>query len=572
MSASPQLSKTPGSGPERRRTPRRSIVDEQIIAVTLDGDNGGLMLDLAENGVAVQAVTALQPGKSIEMAFVLGEHRVPIRAHGVVRWAEPSGRAGIRLLAFGEGSSADIRAALLQPAVAAVAAEPPVRPIADPDPTLDVGAIEKEINGLEREQALACIAERTRELASASGVAIALGNRRQMTCRASAGAAPSVGARLQSDNGLSGECVRTGLLVRCNDTQTDARVDAEVCRQLDLRSAVLLPIVDSGEMCGVLEVFSNRPQAFASDDIRRFEQVAGLVAKVMREPAVPAALPFSAAPPEPVIRRAAAVPAAAATRVPASPPVTTPEAAPAEEASPRYSSPSLTLASPNVKLGLAVGGVIVLALASWGLLRGRHAAAPPATVAAAIPAAVAAPVPVEAQPVPVNIVLAANKEPAAKEAKVVSKPVKTPVANEQLAIRELPSAAPSAQPDPVAPPVIAAGNAALPELAVPAAKPASPRQIGGAVVAGRLVRRVDPVYPDLARRAHIGGTVVLNAVIRPDGKVGAVQVVSGNPLLARAAVDAVRQWRYDPFRLNGTAVQAEANVRLNFDYNLPPGR
>jgi protein TonB len=89
-------------------------------------------------------------------------------------------------------------------------------------------------------------------------------------------------------------------------------------------------------------------------------------------------------------------------------------------------------------------------------------------------------------------------------------------------------------------------------------------------VAGRLLQRVDPVYPELARRAHIGGTVVLNAVIRPDGKVGSVEVASGNPLLARAAADAVRQWRYEPFRLNGSAVQAAATIRLNFNPNLGP--
>src|SRR5512142_862237 len=100
MSASPQLSKvgTPAKpSAERRRHPRRAIVDEQIVTVTLDADNGGLVLDLAEDGVAVQAVPPLQKGKATATSSVPPEGG-GIRAPGEVRWAEPSGRAGTRLL------------------------------------------------------------------------------------------------------------------------------------------------------------------------------------------------------------------------------------------------------------------------------------------------------------------------------------------------------------------------------------------------------------------------------------------------------------------------------------------
>ncbi len=564
MSASPQLSKTPGPAVERRRSPRRSIVEEQIVAVTLDGDNGGLVLDLAENGLAVQAVTPLQPGKTTEMAFVLGEKRVPIRAHGVVRWAEPSGRAGIRLLAFSEGSTADIRAALLQPPATPATAERPAPPIA---PRFDPDALEKELTGLDRERALARIAERTRELASASGIAIALGTREQMVCRASAGAAPSLGARLQSESGLSGECVRTGVLVRCDDTQADARVDAEVCRQLDLRSAVLLPILESGELRGVLEVFSSRPQAFAADDIRRFERVVGLVAKVLREPILrpPPIVPVTAAAVEPAMPPPAAGPA---LRVKEPAVVAEVVAGPAK----LLSSP-WTLRSPGLRIGAAVGSAVLLTLASWAVL--RHRPATPVAVAATVPAPPAA-VPVEATPPPEPVVAAQPAKPEAaksgKETKVGTTAEKRPAATEEeeVVIRKLAPATPPPQPDPVAPPAVTLASGSLPNLAVPAATPARP--VGGTVVAGKLVHRVEPVYPELARKAHIGGTVVLNAVVRPDGKIGAVQVVHGNPLLARAAVDAVRQWRYEPARLNGTAVQTQANIRLNFAPNSPPGR
>ena len=596
MSASPQLSKTPSPAVERRRSPRRSIVDEQIVAVTLDDDNGGLVLDLAENGMAVQAVTPLHAGKTTEMGFVIGERRVPIRAHGVVRWAESSGRAGIRLLAFSEGSSADIRAALLQPPSMVAAKEGPPAPV-ELAPAFDRETLEKEIAGLDREASLARLAERTRELASASGIAIALGTPQQMVCRASAGAAPSIGARLQSDSGLSGECVRTQLLVRCDDTESDARVDAGVCRQLDLRSAVLVPILDAGAMRGVLEVFSNRPHAFASDDIRRFEQLAELIARIMREPAgvlPPRTEPVVPAPvapsPAPVTRTAPVMPApfpplpAPLTRTapvmpaPVLPPPVVSRVKPPEPLTEVFEEPptstrSEVLRSPAAKGSAVLFGVLVLTVVGWSVLRHRQPAPAAAQVAAAPAAAVvpAVDTPAQAAPVQPALVASTKAEPAkpgkeTKESRVAKTEKSAPA--EELAVRELPTA--GSQPDPVAPSAVALVNGSLPAFAVPAANPARPREVS-AVVPVKLVRRVAPVYPDIARRAHIGGTVVLNAVIRPDGKVGTVQVVSGNPLLARAAVDAVQQWRYEPARLNGTSVPSEAKIRLTFDPNLQLG-
>ena len=563
MSASPQLTKEPGATPERRRNPRRPIVDEQIVAVTLDGDNGGLVLDLAENGMAVQAVTALQAGKTTEMAFVLPDNRTRIRAQGVVRWAESSGRAGIRLLAFSEGSAGDIRSALLRPAAPAVIEPPASRPL------LAVEDLEKEIadRGLERDAALAFVAERMRGWVSASGIAIALGSRQEMICRASAGAAPPVGARLQSNSGLSGECVRTGRLVRCDDTETDVRVDAAVCRQLELRSAVLLPILDSGDMRGVLEIFFSQPRAFASDDIRRFEQVAALVANIAREPAVPAA---------PVQPERAAAPVLPVTPAPVAAHIFSSVMEPegvseTEPANPDFSGLRVTLTSPAIRLGAAIGAVLVLVLVGGVMLRTHRPARAAAAASPVVTTAASAPVNLPAQPSPEPAVAPPGPKHEA------AKPVREPQPSAQrsdaavspgLEMRELPTAVPGAQSDPVAPPVLSAADT-LPELAAPAARPVQPRAPASpqGIVAGRLLHRVDPLYPELARRGHMGGTVVLNAVIRPDGKVGSVQVVSGNPLLAHAAVEAVQQWRYEPFRLNGTAVQADVTVRLNFNPN-----
>jgi protein TonB len=81
---------------------------------------------------------------------------------------------------------------------------------------------------------------------------------------------------------------------------------------------------------------------------------------------------------------------------------------------------------------------------------------------------------------------------------------------------------------------------------------------------GYLVHRVEPVYPPLAKAARIQGPVHLQAVISKQGAIENLQVLSGHPMLAGAAVDAVRQWRYRPYILNGEAVEVETDIVVNF--------
>lgn len=81
---------------------------------------------------------------------------------------------------------------------------------------------------------------------------------------------------------------------------------------------------------------------------------------------------------------------------------------------------------------------------------------------------------------------------------------------------------------------------------------------------GYLVRRVEPIYPALAKAARIQGPVHLQATISKQGMIENLQVLSGHPMLAGAAVDAVRQWRYRPYLLNGEAVEVETEVTVNF--------
>jgi protein TonB len=88
--------------------------------------------------------------------------------------------------------------------------------------------------------------------------------------------------------------------------------------------------------------------------------------------------------------------------------------------------------------------------------------------------------------------------------------------------------------------------------------------VGGNVQAARLVNRVQPLYPPLARQTRISGTVKLHAIIGKNGQVEQLQVVSGHPLLVQSALDAVRQWRYQPTLLNGEPVEVDTEIDVIF--------
>jgi protein TonB len=81
---------------------------------------------------------------------------------------------------------------------------------------------------------------------------------------------------------------------------------------------------------------------------------------------------------------------------------------------------------------------------------------------------------------------------------------------------------------------------------------------------GRVVTKVAPVYPPLARQARIQGTVILKVRINKSGDVETMQLFSGHPMLAPAAIEAVKQWKYKPSLLNGGPVNVETQVRVNF--------
>jgi len=87
------------------------------------------------------------------------------------------------------------------------------------------------------------------------------------------------------------------------------------------------------------------------------------------------------------------------------------------------------------------------------------------------------------------------------------------------------------------------------------------------VQAAKLVNKITPMYPSLARQTRLSGTVRLHAIIAKDGTIQSLDVVSGPPLLQASALEAVKQWRYQPTLLNGEPVEVETTIDVIFSLN-----
>jgi hypothetical protein len=144
-----------------------------------------------------------------------------------------------------------------------------------------VAAVGTEID---LEPAISVIAERAQTLTGASGAAIALRRGDEMVCRARAGrTAPDLGVRLQSDSGISADCVRTGEVVLCHDAEQNPQVDLAACQRLGVRSILAAPLRHFRRTLGVFEVFSAAPYAFAARDVATMQLLSSvMVAAISR--------------------------------------------------------------------------------------------------------------------------------------------------------------------------------------------------------------------------------------------------------------------------------------------------
>jgi len=168
---------------------------------------------------------------------------------------------------------------------------PDVVPMPNRGGILSLEAVRRQVREIGDENAdavLHLITECALSLTGASGAALALLTDHEMICRARAGEpAPPLGAPVDVNEGLSGECVRSGLLVSCEDTENDPRIDLEVSRTLGIGSLMAAPIVSNFRVVGLLEIFSPHPRAFTNDHETVFDRLVEMIPKSLWEKAKP---------------------------------------------------------------------------------------------------------------------------------------------------------------------------------------------------------------------------------------------------------------------------------------------
>jgi hypothetical protein len=316
--------------PNRRRRVRHRV--QTPAYATFTGESKSAMLDLheivdiSEDGVSIHCHSPLEVNRRINLCLDLAECSEHIYTTGQVVWAKQSGRAGLRFSGLAPVSLLRLREWLFLNAMSGLANadEAAFAPLANanPSPTAEaiapaepeavppspgytdtlaaLSAVQREVEALGRDLAgaLRLIANRTQTLVRASGAAIALADSDPdfMVCRASSGDdAPPVGARLQVGSGFSGECVKTGRLLRCEDTETDARVDRASCRALGIRSILAVPVRAGEKSIGILEAFSPQPDSFTENDSTALQRLADTVLAAVNRAARAENLPLPGA-------------------------------------------------------------------------------------------------------------------------------------------------------------------------------------------------------------------------------------------------------------------------------------
>ena len=257
------------------------------------------VLDISEGGVAIQCPAPMEVDQEVEICLDLAESEHQLSATARVVWSNSAGRVGLGFPTLAHPGLGRLREWLFLNAMAGVAnAASSSTPLLTPERSMfrssfsdtlnAASAVQREAEslGTDLEAVLSLLALRSHSLLRASGAAIALAendpndkNKNNdagvMTCRASAGeSAPPVGARLQVGSGFSGECVRTGRTLRCDDAETDDLVDRESCRALGIRSILAVPVGPPQKVIGLIEVFSDRPNAFGENDSATLQRFA----------------------------------------------------------------------------------------------------------------------------------------------------------------------------------------------------------------------------------------------------------------------------------------------------------
>ena len=294
--------------PERRAYLRHKVHTPAF--ASFDGVTGGMILDLSDQGMSMQTESQVKSQRPVYVQFSLHDPELYVETTGYVAWADALGRAGVRFsdlpgearqklgewLTANEGAPSR-KAPKLNMAPAArrglhIEREALELSLESYGTAQSAGEFstttQYEFNALgsNLDAALNLICERARSLTRGSGAAIAVVQNGSMTCRARIGThAPELNSQLELSSNFSLECIQSGRAMRCDDAETDGRVNAESCRALGVRSIVAAPTVYERDVLALLEVFSPNSFAFDEGDVAVVERLAQTILVAMRQAA-----------------------------------------------------------------------------------------------------------------------------------------------------------------------------------------------------------------------------------------------------------------------------------------------
>jgi TonB family protein len=463
----------------------------------------------------------------------------------------------------------------------------------------------------ETETILGTIAVAAHALTGANGAAIAMPYDGAVVCVGRSGdIAPELGDLLNVDSGISGECLRTGTMMRCDDASRDFHVNAEVCRQMGLQSIAVVPLRGRFGRVGVLEVVSARSYAFTEEHMDLLGRMAGLAEAAWAQAPGAQELETPLLTEEPSAQELVAEESVQEEDLQTqplqvdSPPSAVPIQTEAVAEKSRLAGATAALTRVGAAIatgfhaelrterrwrygtiaGLATILLLLLAVLSWKIwykaslpISSSRSADNPQEAVSKGPDAAAGLV---WQPSTENALSRATSAPTAgipvpgssAIRPSASRPMKSPAVAEPIRRQILvPEASDRSDTSTTAvaeaPQVPTSGGGPTDLKSILPASPAMPRlgmPISQGVSGGTLVHKVMPVYPLEARQLHVQGTVVLQATINEHGQIEDLKLVSGSPLLAQSAMDAVRKWRYAPYLLNGKPIKKETQINISF--------
>ncbi|MGA8540365.1 MAG: TonB family protein [Terriglobales bacterium] len=411
--------------------------------------------------------------------------------------------------------------------------------------------------------------------ASAAALALVRGDEDEMVCRAATGPlAPGLGIPLNPRDGLSGACLQSREPQLSVDTECDPRVDSDVSKRLGIRSILAVPVFDvngAGEFSGVLEVFSPSPAAFSSTHQKLLEDFAHECARVRQ-----AALELG---------NIVAVDSSNLGLLNLVAPSLTPS---------DFTPPDFMIGRhltdrrlPHETWALALGSLTIFAAIALSFLIGfrvgwlsphRSASSsqieqPSAAQQGPVPSEFSSPTrsPAdESSPAQAEKSFseksssrkssAKSSSPRASEKGSGPSSATRDVADGDLVVYEKGKVVFRLKPGPAGP-----MNHSVTEAAsIDKLAPNQSVWLDPAQAEARLQNRTEPQYPAAALAAHQTGDVRLEVQVAEDGSIRNIRLLSGDPILAAAATEAVRNWRYQPYRVHDHPLQFQTDITLTF--------